>query len=95
MTDSAAVPTYPTTSPAVLLDAEVARQLRKGWTLASRSETQAVLTRKRRLSVFWNVVLTLLTGGLWLIVVAIRLANRTPESRTVTVDPSTGRVSVR
>lgn len=86
------------TNPAVVtaaLDAEVARQLSKGWTLVSRSETQAVLSRTKSFSVLGNVLLTLVTGGIWLVVLAIRLVNRRGKMRTLTVDPWTAKVSVR
>lgn len=94
MTDTTTASALPLEERTARLDAEVARQVSKGWTVASRSDSQAILTQVRRMSVFWNVILTLLTGGLWLIVIAIRLANRKPRTRAVTVD-TLGRVSVR
>lgn len=68
------------------LDAEVARQLGKGWMLQSRTESQAVLVRTKKMGLFWNVVLTILTGGIWLIVIVIRMFNRKSKVRTITVD---------
>lgn len=48
----------------LLLDAEVAALVAKGYAVESRTETQAVLVRKRRIGLFWNVVLSIITSGL-------------------------------
>lgn len=76
------------------LNNAVAKEVRKGYTVSSRSQFQVTLERKRGMSVFWNVVLTLLTGGLWLIVVLIRYLNRKPQTRSITIDRA-GKVRVR
>jgi hypothetical protein len=76
------------------LNAEIARFATQGWTVSSVSDGQAVLQRKKRIGWFWNLLLTLLTGGLWLIVVIIRLVNRKTETLILSVDPS-GRVVTR
>ncbi len=77
-----------------LLNAEVARWASKGWTVSSVSGDQAIVQRKKRIGWFWNLILTLLTAGLWLIVVIVRVVNRKIETRVITVDAA-GRVSVR
>jgi len=76
------------------LNAEVARYATQGWTVSSVSDGQAVLQRRKRIGWFWNLLLTLLTGGLWLIVVIVRLINRKTETLILSVDPS-GRVVAR
>lgn len=85
-----------TDSPAATaaLNAEVARYATQGWTVSSVSNGQAVLQRKKRIGWFWNIVLTLLTGGIWLIVVLVKLVNRKTETLILSVDP-TGRVYAR
>jgi len=79
---------------AAILNAEVARLAAQGWTVGSVSAGQGILQRKKRIGWFWNTVLTLLTGGLWLIVVIVRVVNRKIETRVVTVD-AYGTVSIR
>ena len=79
---------------AASLNAEVARLAAQGWTVGSVSAGQGILQRKKRIGWFWNTVLTLLTGGLWLIVVIVRVVNRKIETRVVTVD-AYGTVSIR
>lgn len=54
--------------------------------MSSVAGGQGILQRKKRIGWFWNTILTLLTGGLWLIVVIIRVVNRKIETRVVTVD---------
>lgn len=82
----------PAASPA--LNAEIARFASQGWTVSSVADGQAVLQRKKRIGWFWNILLTLLTGGLWLIVVLVRIINRKNETIILSVDPS-GRVVAR
>lgn len=77
-----------------ILNAEVARYAARGWTVSSVQGQQAVLQRKKRIGWFWNLVLSLITAGLWLIVVIIRVVNRKIESLILTVD-AYGRVSAR
>lgn len=87
----------PTLDPAqrsALLNAEVARWASKGWTVSSVGDGQAILQRKKRIGWFWNTILALVTAGLWLIVVIIRVVNRKIQTRIVTVD-AYGAIQVR
>lgn len=70
------------------MDQAVAQHVSKGWSVESRTDTQAVLTRKPKIGWFWNIVLTVLTGGIWLVVVVFKLINRKVERRVLTVDQS-------
>lgn len=79
---------------AAILNAEVARLAAQGWTVGSVSGDQGILQRKKRIGWFWNTILTLITAGLWLIVVIVRVVNRKIETRIVTVD-AYGAVTVR
>lgn len=69
-----------------ILNAEVARAAAQGWTVSSVAGDQAVLQRKKRIGWFWNIILSILTGGLWLIVVIIRVVNRKIQTLILTVD---------
>lgn len=77
---------------ASILAGEVAKLTSKGYAVETMSPGFAVLVRRKRLGIFWNLVLTIVTGGLWLIVIAIRMFNRKAERVTIAVD-ATGRVS--
>ena len=61
------------------------------WTVQTVSAGQAVLSRNKRMGWFWNLILVLITAGLWLIYVVYRALNRKKETLVVTVDPQ-GRV---
>ena len=76
------------------MNAAVASYASDGWTVSSVTGTQAILQRKRKIGWFWNIVLTVVTGGLWLIVVIVKVVNRKIETVTLTVDQS-GRVNKR
>jgi hypothetical protein len=67
-----------------MLDQAVAQNVGKGWAIESRTETQVVLTRKARIGWFWNILLSVITGGLWLIVVFFKLVNRKVERKVLT-----------
>lgn len=77
-----------------IVNAEVAKLARDGWTVSSVTPGQAVLQRRKRIGWFWNIILTLLTAGLWLIVVIVKLVNRKTLTKIVTVD-AYGNVSTR
>ena len=76
-----------------MLDQAVAKYVGQGWAIESRTETQAVLTRKAKLGWFWNILLSVLTGGLWLIVVFFKLVNRKVERKVLTADTAGNLVS--
>ncbi|MFB6611843.1 hypothetical protein ACFCVO_16060 [Agromyces sp. NPDC056379] len=78
-------------SRAQLLNAEVARYAQRGWTVQSVAAGQAVVSKNKRIGWFWNLILVLLTGGLWLIYVVYRALNRKVETVVITVDPA-GRI---
>ena len=94
MIDTDASSALPPEQIASILNVEVARYASRGWTVASVQGHQAVLQRKKRIGWFWNLILSVLTAGLWLIVVVVRLVNRKVESMIITVD-AFGKVSRR
>lgn len=67
-----------------MLDQKVAEYVSKGWAVESRSENQAVITKRSRIGFFWNTVLSVFTGGLWLLVVLYKLVNRKVERKVLT-----------
>jgi hypothetical protein len=67
------------------LNAEIARLTGQGFKVESRTERQATLSRRKPFTVWLHVLLTIVTGGLWLFVVLV-LLTRKPERVTVTVD---------
>jgi hypothetical protein len=66
------------------LDAVVAQHVNSGWSVESRTETQAIVSRKAKIGWFLNILLSVLTGGLWLIVVFFKLVNRKVERKVLT-----------
>lgn len=69
-----------------VLNAEVARLARDGYTVESNANMQAVLVKVRRMGWFWNTVLVIVTAGLWLIYVIYRALNRKKDTVILTVD---------
>ena len=63
-----------------------------GWTVQTFTGGQAVLSKNKRIGWFWNLILVLLTGGLWLIYIVYRALNRKVQTVVITVDAS-GRIS--
>jgi hypothetical protein len=75
-----------------ILSTEVARYVQRGWAVQTFAGGQAVLSKNKRIGWFWNLVLVILTGGLWLIYIAYRALNRKKLTTIITVDAS-GRVT--
>ncbi len=67
------------------LDAHVASFVARGYAVESRTASQVVLVKQRRIGWFWNTVLVLVTGGLWLIYVIYRVVNRKADRVVFTV----------
>jgi len=76
------------------MDQAVAQYVRQGWAVESRTETQAIMTRKARIGWFWNIVLSVLTGGIWLLVVLYKVINRKVERKVLTVDAAGNLIKV-
>lgn len=63
--------------PNVLYSNEsLSRYLKNGFVIESETDEIAILVKRRKVGVFWNLVLTLLTGGFWLLVWIPRLIFR-------------------
>ena len=87
MTDlNSAAADVPEATRMQLLNAEVAKYVKRGWTVETIAAGQAVLSKNKRIGWFWNLILVLLTGGLWLIYVIYRALNRKKLTAIITVD---------
>ncbi|PJJ72330.1 hypothetical protein CLV46_1897 [Diaminobutyricimonas aerilata] len=71
---------------AEILNTAVAGYVRKGWAAEAISGTQAVLVKTKRIGWFWNLILVLITAGLWLIYVVYRALNRKQKRLVLFVD---------
>lgn len=69
-----------------ILNAEVARYAKHGWSVETATAGQAVLSKNKRIGWFWNLILVILTGGLWLIYIVYRALNRKKITAIITVD---------
>jgi hypothetical protein len=88
MTDvNAARASLPDDTRSQILNAEVARWAQRGWTVETVAAGQAVLSKNKRIGWFWNLILVIITGGLWLIYVVYRALNRKKLTAIITVDP--------
>lgn len=81
-------PITPQVNAEQALNAEVARWVGKGYGVESTSPGQVVLMKRKRVGLFWNVVLSIITGGLWLIWVLYRVINRKTDRVVLYVDAS-------
>ncbi|MFD1722136.1 hypothetical protein [Amnibacterium endophyticum] len=68
------------------LDRAVATYVGHGFQVVFLSPRRAVLERRQRVHVLLNVALTLVTGGIWLLFLAIRLLNWPKDRVVLTLD---------
>lgn len=78
MTDAAAAtpPTLTESQRSDILSRTVAGYVKKGWATESVSSTQAVLVKTKRIGLFLNLFLVVITAGIWLIWIIYRALNR-------------------
>jgi hypothetical protein len=69
-----------------ILDRAVTRYVEHGYTVRSNTGRQAVVAKQQSVNVPLNLVLAILTGGFWLILLAIRLLNRPTDLVVLSVD---------
>lgn len=65
------------------LDAQVARAVRDGWGIESRTDTQVVLVRRPRIRHVLHLALTVVTGGVWGIVWAVLVLRNKPQRQVL------------
>lgn len=54
----------------------LSRYLKGGYVIETENDQFLILVKRRKVGVFWNLLLTVLTGGLWLVVWGLRLIFR-------------------
>ena len=69
-----------------ILDDAVAVYVRHGYSVALSSPHRAVVQRPQQVKVLLSLGLTLITGGVWLVVLALRMLNRPVDRVVLTVD---------
>lgn len=71
-----------------ILDRAVTKYVERGYSLRSNTGRQAVVAKRQSVNVPLNLVLAILTGGFWLILLAIRLLNWPTDVVVLSVDES-------
>lgn len=69
-----------------VLQNEIHKYVRMGYLVQSSSQTQVILTKKKKIRVLTHVVFALLTAGIWLIIPLIQIINRKQATVIVSVD---------
>lgn len=69
------------------MDQAVEKYVSRGYGVESRTESQVVMSKKATIGWFWNLLFTIITAGLWLLVVLYRLINRKTYRVVLTIDP--------
>lgn len=69
-----------------ILDRAVTKYVQHGYSVRSNTGRQAVVAKRQTVNVPLNVLLALLTGGLWLVLLALRLLNWPTDRVVLTVD---------
>lgn len=88
-TSSSAAPAdgrVPDSRRRAILDDAVAAYVRHGYSVALASPHRAVVQRPQQVKVMLSLGLTLITGGVWLVILALRLLNRPVDRVVLTVD---------
>ena len=62
--------------------------MRHGYTVKSNDGRQAVVAKRQSVNVLLNLLLVIITGGIWLIILALRLLNWPTDRAVLTVDAS-------
>jgi hypothetical protein len=71
-----------------ILDRAVAKYVEHGYSVRSNDGRRAVVAKRQSVNVLLNLLLVLVTGGIWLIFLALRLLNWPTDRAVLTVDPS-------
>lgn len=69
-----------------ILDRAVARYVAHGYSVQSNTGRQAVVVKRQRINLLLNLLLIVITGGVWLIVFAVRLLNWPTDRVVLTVN---------
>ncbi|WP_375390107.1 hypothetical protein [uncultured Amnibacterium sp.] len=71
-----------------ILDRAVAKYVQHGYSIRSNDGRRAVVAKRQSVNVLLNLLLVLVTGGIWLIFLALRLLNWPTDRAVLTVDPT-------
>ena len=71
-----------------ILDRAVTKYVQHGYSVRSNTGRQAVVAKRQSVNVPLNLVLAILTGGFWLILLAIRLLSWPTDLVVLSVDES-------
>lgn len=71
-----------------ILDRAVTKYVQHGYSVRSNTGRQAVVVKRQTVNVPLNLVLVILTGGFWLILLALRLLNWPTDRVVLSVDES-------
>lgn len=74
-----------TNADQIALNGAIAAAAKEGWTVSTVNGSSAVLQRRKKIGFWGNAIASLLTGGLWLLVVLMRLINRKTETLVLSV----------
>ena len=69
-----------------ILQSEIAKYVGKGYQVQSSTQTQAVLSKKKKIRLVTHVLIALLTFGIWLLVPLWKIVNRKQNTITISVD---------
>lgn len=69
-----------------ILQREIARYVGKGYQVQSSTQTQAVLSKKKRIRLVTHILIAVLTFGVWLLVPLWQIVNRKQITISIYVD---------
>mgnify|MGYP006999136975 CR=1 FL=1 len=69
-----------------LLQREIVKFVNQGYQVQSSTDTQVVLSKKKKIRLITHIVISLLTAGIWLLVPLIQIINRKQNTIVLSVD---------
>lgn len=69
-----------------LLQREIVKYVNQGYQVQSSTDTQVVLSKKKKIRLITHILIALLTAGIWLIVPLIQIINRKQNTIVLSVD---------
>jgi hypothetical protein len=69
-----------------LLQREIVKYVNQGYQVQSSTDTQVVLSKKKKIRLITHILIALLTAGIWLIVPLIQIINRKQNTIILSVD---------
>ena len=69
-----------------LLQREIVKYVNQGYQVQSSTDTQVVMSKKKKIKLITHILIALLTAGIWLIVPLIQIINRKQNTIVLSVD---------